>query len=133
MQILSLFPGLLLFPVLFYGLTQAIFNMPGVKFGIIAGLMALSVLTLIPALSFGLKKLVPDEELRFEVHFVVTLFVTILGLITTVNGHVTYAAVKQPTDWKAITTATVAFVFAFLLGYGCNRLKWWIIKKVINK
>lgn len=133
MQILSLFPGLLLFPALFFGLTQAIFSMPGIKFGMIAGLMALSVFILIPALTVGMKKLIPDEELRFEVHFVVTLFVTILGLVTTVNGHVTYAAIEQPVNWKAITTAIVAFTLAFLLGYGCNRLKWWLMKRVKDK
>jgi hypothetical protein len=130
---LSWFPGLLIFPVLFFVLTQAIFSFPGVRFESIAWLMGASAFVLFPALTFGLKKLLPDEELRFEVHFIVTLFVTILGLICTVNGNVAYAAAEQPVDWKAIATTIGLFALAFVLGFGSNKLKWRIMNRIRNK
>ncbi len=133
MLLLNWFPGLLIFPVLFFILTQAIFSFPGVRFETTAWLMAASAFILFPALAYGFKKLISDEELRFEVHFIVTLVVTILGLICTVNGNVTYAATEQAVDWKAISTAIGTFALAFTFGYGSNKLKWWIMNRIRNK
>lgn len=130
---LKWFPGLLVFPVLFYFLTQAVFSFPGVNFRTIAFAMAGAVLLMFPLLAFAIKKLIPDTELRHETHFIVTLFVAILGLVVTVNGNVVYAAVEQDPDWKAIATAVLSFALAFAIGLGCNKLKWWIMNRVRNK
>ena len=47
-RVLYWFPGVLIFPVLFFGLTQAIFSFPGVSFKLIAWLFGLFVFVVIP-------------------------------------------------------------------------------------
>lgn len=123
-RLLYWYPSLLLFPVLFYMLTQAIFNLSGTDFSTIAYTIAGIVLVAIPAASYGIKYLLPEKELRLEVHFLVSLFVAILGLLTTVNGNVTYAAVKEPLNFQAILYSVILFVVFFAIGYLWNRYKW---------
>lgn len=117
------YPSLLLFPVLFYLETQSIFGNPGANFSKTTYLVAGATFVGIPALAFGLKKLVPEKELRLEVHFLVSLFVAILGLLTTVNGNVTYNAVKEPLNVKAIGYSVGLFLVLFLIGYIWARIK----------
>ena len=85
-ELLRWYPSLLLFPVLFYYLTEAIFRLPGVDFSVTAWSLAGIVVIAIPLLSRLMKYLVPEDDLRLEVHFLVSLFICILGLLTTVNG-----------------------------------------------
>ncbi len=118
------YPSLLIFPVLFYILTQAIFNLSGISFSTTAYSIAGAILVIIPAASYGIKLLLPEKELRLEVHFLVSLFVAILGLLTTVNGNVTYAAVKEPLNIGAIIYSIVLFVVFFTIGYLWNKYKW---------
>jgi hypothetical protein len=123
-QPLYWYPGLLIFPVLFYLLTQIIFAMPGTGFTTISYLLAGSVFVGLPALSYLARYLYPEKELRLEVYFLVSLFVCIIGLITTVNSNVTYAAVKEPLNIKAFVLSFVLFAVAFLAGYLWNKIKW---------
>lgn len=118
------YPSLLLFPVLFYILTQAIFNLSGTSFSTTAYTIAAITLVVIPATSYGIKLLLPEKDLRLEVHFLVSLFVAILGLLTTVNGNVTYAAVKEPLNIRAILYSIILFVVLFTIGYLWNKYKW---------
>lgn len=124
------YPSLLLFPTLFYALTQVVFSLSGINFNTIGYMMAGIVFVVIPAASYGIKRLVPEKELRLEVHFLVSLFVAILGLLTTVNGNVTYAAIEEPLNIKAIGYSTGLFLVFFLIGYSWNKYKW---KFKINK
>ncbi len=123
------YPGLLILPVLFYVLTQTIFALPGTGFSTIAYSLAAIVLIALPLLSYCIKQLIPENELRLEVHFLVSLFVCILGLITTVNGNVTYAAVKEPVNIKAITLSAGLFLLMFLVGLLFNKAKWIVFSK----
>jgi hypothetical protein len=77
------YPGLLLFPVLFYVQTQIIFGMPGTGFTLISCILAASVWTILPLLAGLLKRLYPGKAFRLEIHFLVSLFVCIIGLLTT--------------------------------------------------
>lgn len=128
-QPLYWYPSLLLFPVLFYILTQIIFAMPGTDFTTISYLLAAGVFIGLPALSYLVRYLYPEKELRLEVYFLVSLFVCIIGLITTVNGNVTYAAVKEPLNVKALLLSLGLFAGAFLIGYAWNKIKWIIRQK----
>ena len=123
-KLLHWYPSLLLFPTLFYLQTQTIFALTGTSFSLISWSLAAGVTILLPILSYGIKWLMPEEEFRLEVHFIVSLFVAILGLITTVNGNVTYAAVKEPINWQALILSLVLFTAMFLLGYWWNNFKW---------
>ena len=123
------YPSLLIFPVLFYILTQLVYSMPGTDFSTISYIMAAAVFIGLPLLSFFVKKLYPENELRIEVHFLVSLFVCIIGLISTVNGNVTYAAVKEPLNIKALAMAFSLFIVSFAIGYMWNNVKWRILQK----
>ncbi len=118
------YPGLLIFPVLFYGLTESIFALPGTGFETIAYTLSAVILVGFPLLCQAIRWLIPEKELRLEIHFLVSLFVCILGLITTVNGNVTYAAVEEPANWTAIGLSAGLFLVLFLAGIGLNRIKW---------
>jgi hypothetical protein len=136
-KLLSLYwyPSLMVFPVLFYVLTQTIFNMPGTDFNQISIILAVAFFLIFPLAGEGLKCLFPEQESRLEVHFLVSLFVCILGLLTTVNGNVTYAAAKEPINWIALGSSLGLFVVTFLLGYGWSKFKWLLFKtkKIVVK
>lgn len=127
------YPGLLIFPVLFSVLTQSIFLLPGMDFSTISYLLALVVFLLFSGLPFLFRYLFPETELRLEVHFLVSLFVCILGLLTTVNGDVTYSATEQPLNWRAISLALGIFAIMFTIGFVGNQLKWKIKQRWIEK
>lgn len=59
-ELLRWYPSLLLFPVLFYYLTEAIFRLPGVDFSVTAWSFAGIVVIAIPLLSRLMKYLVPE-------------------------------------------------------------------------
>lgn len=128
-QPLYRYPSLLIFPVLFYILTQTIFYMSGTDFATIAYTLAGIVFVALPLLSYGIRYLIPEKDLRLEVHFLVSLFVCILGLLTTVNGNVTYAATEEPINFKALGLSLALFVITFLIGFGWNKVKWTIRQK----
>ncbi|BES62329.1 hypothetical protein [Dysgonomonas capnocytophagoides] len=127
------YPSLLLFPVLFYILTQTIFSMSGTDFDTLAYTIAAITLGLLPAAAYGVKYMFPEKELRLEVHFLVSLFVAILGLLTTVNGNVTYAAAEEPINFKALALSLGLFIMMFLIGYGWNKVRWVIIQRKQTK
>jgi len=126
------YPSLLVFPVLFYILTQLIFGLPGYDFSNISYSMAITVFAGLPLLTYLIKKLYPENELRLEVHFLVSFFVCIIGLISTVNGNVTYAVVKEPLNIKALILALALFVTTFIIGFIWNKFKWQIQQKKIE-
>lgn len=63
-QILHFYPGLLMFPMLFYILTQIIFNLSGIDFFGIAFSTAVLVGLGIPSLALALRRLIPEEDLE---------------------------------------------------------------------
>jgi hypothetical protein len=128
-RLLHWYPGLLVFPVLFYLLTQSIFTMTGVNFDTVTLLFAMGVLVIIPLAGYLVRLLLPENEFKLEVHFLVSLFVAIIGLLTTVNGNVTYAAASQPLNIKGIVIAVLLFAITFLIGYFWNRFKWRYLQK----
>lgn len=86
-RLLYWFPGVLIIPVLFFGLTQAIFSFPGVSFKLIAWLFGLFVFVVIPLGRWLIRWLLPEEDLRLELFFLTNALVAILGIIATVNGR----------------------------------------------
>ncbi|GHV57899.1 hypothetical protein FACS1894182_08030 [Bacteroidia bacterium] len=123
-SLLHWYPGLLLFPVLFYLQTQLIFALPGIDFTVLSYTLAAGVLVALPLLSWLLKRFCPEKELRLEVCFLVNLFVCIIGLITTVNGNVTYSTVKEPINIKALLLSLGLFIVFFIAGIILNKMKY---------
>ncbi|GHT33065.1 hypothetical protein AGMMS49574_17930 [Bacteroidia bacterium] len=132
-RLLDWYPGLLLFPVLFYVQTQIIFGMPGTRFTLISYALAALVAAGLPLLARLAGRLYPEKAFRLEVHFLVSFFVCITGLITTENGNVVYAAVKAPLNINALPASVAAFAGLFLAGWGWHWLKWRIKSKNLFK
>ena len=120
---LNIYPGLLLFPILFYVLSRLFFGLPGVSFDTVAYTLATAVFVCVPLFSWGLAKLVPEEDLRLELQFITTLFACIIGLIITVNGETAYAPVNQPLNHIALLLALGGFSVLFVSGYFINKFK----------
>jgi hypothetical protein len=118
------YPGLLLFPVLFYLQTQLIFGMPGTGFTTLSYTLAATVFVALPIGARLIAAWYPERELRLEIYFLVNLFVCIIGLITTVNGNTTYSTVKEPIDIKAILISSGLFIVFFIAGILLNKVKY---------
>lgn len=114
-KILYWFPGVLLLPVLFFGLTQLIFALPGISFRQVAWGFGLAVLVLLPLGRWGVKWLVPEPELRLELLFLLHALVAVLGVIATVNGR-TAVQGTATVDWAALGGCVGIFAAGALLG-----------------
>lgn len=80
---LRYYPGLLVFPALFWLQTQLIFTLPGSSFSLISWGLACAVAVLVPLLSWGARRLYPVREQRLEALFFVSLLMCAVGLIST--------------------------------------------------
>ena len=115
-RLLYWFPGVLIIPVLFFGLTQAIFSFPGVSFKLIAWLFGLFVFVVIPFGRWLIRWLLPEEDLRLELFFLTNALVAILGIIATVNGRTAVEGVGV-VDWSALTGCVVLFLVGAIAGW----------------
>ena len=116
-HILKWFPGVLLFPTLFYGLTQTIFAFPGASFTHLAGWYGMGVIGIILLGSRALKSLLPEKELRLEVHLLMNVFVTLLGLTCTASGQIIYVPHSEPLNWLLLGEIFLFFSGLFVLGF----------------
>ena len=132
-MVLWWYPSLLLFPVLFYCLAELIFTFVGVPFSTLSYVLAAVVLIALPLLAKFTKYLIPESDLRLEVHFLVSLFICMLGLLTTVNGKTVYAAVDEPINWHAVALSVVLFVGLFFVGFVWNRCKYSVLQRWRDK
>lgn len=74
---LRLFPGVLIFAVLFSLLVALIFSFPGISFSLLAWVLGAAILILIPAGMWLLKWLLPEKEVRLELLFLCNALVAI--------------------------------------------------------
>lgn len=116
------FPGVLIFPVLFFGLTQLIFSMPGVSFQTVAWGFAVAVLLLVPLGRWGIRWLLPENDLRLELLFLTNALVAILDIVATVNGQTAVEGVAT-VDWLALAGCIGIFVVGGALGLIREQLK----------
>ena len=111
-KVLRWFPGLLIFPVLFHIETMCMFQFTSMEFTTIALTLAVLVLVLIPLLTWGVKWLIPEKELRLEIYFLSNALIAILGIIATVNGR---TAVQ---GFSEVNYEALLGIFALILGFG---------------
>jgi len=121
---LKWYPSLLIFPVMFYVLTQAIFMAVGIDFSVTAVAVATATLVLLPLLAEGMKWFVADADGRVEIHLALSCLVCVLGLLTTITNKMIYRANSSPTDWRMVTIALVVFAVLFVAGLLGAKLKW---------
>ena len=123
-KILQWYPNLLLFPALFYLLTQSIFYFTGVSFAYIAlGVGTVTFLCIVGG-ALGIKKLLPEKDLRLELHFLVSLLITLLGLISTANGQILYVPQSEPLNIQVLGTTFLFFILLFTIGFVLSKLYW---------
>ena len=119
---LAAYPGLLLFPVLFYLQSTLLFALPGVSFSLLAFLLALASALAVYGLGRALRWLVPEEELRLEDFFLVQRFTFILGIIASVDETVRTAP-SSPIAWRGLALSAGIAALCFGLGYLIPRIK----------
>lgn len=127
-RILRWFPGVLIFPVLFSLLVSAIFALPGMSFSLVAWGLAAIVFVVIPLGCWGIKRLLPEKEIRLELLFLANALIAILGVIATVNGQTAVAGISE-VDWSALGGIVVLLIFGLMAGVIAYRIK---LKRIIK-
>lgn len=84
-QHLRWYPGLLIFPSLFYGQTSLVFALPGVSFAAVKWTLAAVVFAGVPLGAQALNRLCPDAERRTDALLLTTVALCLAGLFTTIN------------------------------------------------
>jgi len=123
-RLLFWYPSLLVFPVVFFLLTQALFTLTGVDFTTTALWLAMAIIILLPLFPEIIKRLLPEEADRIEMHLLLTIFICVLGLISTENGIMVYEATLTPIDWNSLLLTFLFFLLLFISGIFLAKLRW---------
>lgn len=125
-RLLRYFPGILIFPVLFYALVQIIFAFPGASFNTLGWSFGAAVAVMVPALAWLLKWLLPEKDIRIELLFLLNLLIAIIGVVATVNGRTAVAAVGD-VNWNSLAGVIAISAVGIILGFFIRKIS--IIKK----
>lgn len=123
-RLLWWYPSLLLFPVMFYVLTQAVFTLTGTGFGVTAAIVAAVAAVVPPLLAGGVRVLLPDADSRVELLMLLTCFVCVMGLISTETGKMVYAVKESPVDLRMLAVSAGGFILMAAIGYAAAALRW---------
>lgn len=121
-KLLRLFPGIMVFLVLFSLLVSCVFAFPGVSFSLISWCMAAAVLVLLPLAVLGVRKLLPEKEIRLELLFLSNALTAAFGVIATVNGTTASESVDS-VDYPATAAVFGIVLLGAALGFLLYRLK----------
>lgn len=121
-KLLRLFPGIMVFLVLFSLLVSCVFAFPGVSFPLISWCMAAAVLVLLPLAVLGVRKLLPEKEIRLELLFLSNALTAALGVIATVNGTTASESVDS-VDYPATVAVIGIVLLGAALGFLLYRIK----------
>ena len=119
---LKYFPGLLVFPVLFSLLVMMIFMLPGMSFQVVAWTLAVALLVLVPALTYGIRWLLPERPIRLELLFLVEVLLGLMGIVGTVNGNTAVAGINS-VDLKSLLGVVGIVIVGMALGLCYYRVK----------
>lgn len=114
--LLHCYPSLLMFPVAFYLLTQAMFTAVGTDFAVTIHAMAATMFIGLPLMAGGMKWLLPSDESRVEMLLIVACFVCVLGLASTENSSIIYKVKETPLDVKTLAAVLALFAVLFVAG-----------------
>lgn len=121
-RVLRFFPGVLILPVLFYALIQAVYAFTGVSFSLVAWTMAAFVFLLMPSGAYAMRFLLPEKPLRLEILFLCASMILILGIIATVNGSTTFKG-SDPIEWAALGTFALIALVCGTVGFCIRQYK----------
>ena len=121
-KILRTFPGVLIFPVLFFLLIQVIYAFSGVSFSLIAWCLAGAVLILLPAFTWLLRFILPEKSIRLEMLFMIAVVIMVLGIVATVNGTTNFKG-SDPVEWSALLAFCILLLVCSAGGYLVRKIK----------
>lgn len=121
-RLLRIFPGILIFLVLFSLLVECVFAFPGVSFALVSWSMAAAVMILIPLSVAAIRRLLPEKEIRLELLFLSNALTAALGVIATVDGTAASES-RVSVDVLALVGVCVLFVAGSATGYLIWRLR----------
>lgn len=113
---LKYFPGVLIFPVLFSLLVTLIFMLPGVSFQMVSWGLGAVLFVLMPALTYGLRWLLPERAIRLEILFLANVLLGLMGIIATVNGNTAVAGIDS-FDLRSLLSVVVVVALGMVFGY----------------
>lgn len=116
-------PSPLLLLALFYGQTSLMLSLTGASFAGISYALAIGVFVLVPLFSWIFYRLLPEKELRLEVLFLLSLFVFVLGLITTVEGSIYAPPMDTGYSAYGILVSLGVSLICFILGASMWRIR----------
>ncbi len=122
--LLHAYPSLLVFPVVFYGLTKLLFLQVGMDFSTTSLIYAITVMATSLLCAVLARWLLPPEDLRIEAHLWLTVMVCVLSLLLTQNGEIIYRSNVSVVDWTSLVLTLAASVFVMAVGFIGSKLKW---------
>ena len=121
-KVLRWIPSILFYPVLFYALVTLMFSIHGMEFSTIAWLMAGGVFIAIPGLTWLLRFIIPEKDLRLEILFLCNVLILLMGVVSTVNGQTAVAGTNS-VNWASSATVAGIIIIGALAGYSYWKFK----------
>ena len=122
--LLHTYPSLLIFPVVFYGLTKLLFLQVGMDFSTTSLIYAIAVMVASLLCAALAKYLLPPKDLRIEAHLWLTVMVCVLSLLLTQNGEIIYRSNVKAVDWTSVVLTLAAAAIVIVVGFIGSKLKW---------
>lgn len=120
LQLTLWIPGLLIVPVLFSALVEAIFSFPGHDFAMLAWTFAAVIAVGGPAMALLSRNLIPEKDLRLDLIFMISGLIALLGVVATVNGR-TAAAGTNRVEWDALGAIFAILAVGAAAGFIINK------------
>ena len=121
---LHAYPSLLVFPIVFHGLTKFLFLQAGMDFSTVGLIYAIAVIVVLASCAELSRWLLPKKDLRVEAHLWLTVIVCLLSLLLTQNGEIIYRSNVRTVDWTSVAFTLAAAVVIMGIGFMGNRIKW---------
>ena len=122
--LLHAYPSLLIFPVVFYGLTKLLFLHVGMDFSTTSLIYAIAVIAVSLLCAALARWLLPPKDLRIEAHLWLTVMVCVLSLLLTQNGEIVYRSNVSAVDWTSVALTLGAAAIVVAVGFIGSKLKW---------
>ena len=122
--LLHAYPSLLVFPVVFYGLTKLLFLQAGMDFPTTSLIYAIAVMAVSLLCAALARWLLPPKDLRIEAHLWLTVMVCVLSLLLTQNGEIIYRSNVRAVDWTSVALTMAAAAIVMGVGFIGSKLKW---------
>ena len=122
--LLHAYPSLLIFPVVFYGLTKLLFLHVGMDFSTTSLIYAIAVIAVSLLCAMLARWLLPPRGFRLAAHLWLTVMVCVLSLLLTQNGEIIYRSNVKAVDWTSAVLTLAAAAIVMAVGFIGSKLKW---------